>query len=84
MRGDAPSISAVMPEGVLSSAHETTALPPRRRKAPMMACSLHWAAVGQGAPRSFRKAKRRVPAIANLIPAMRKGGRVSTATRIPR
>jgi hypothetical protein len=30
------------------------------------------------------KVNRRLPAIANLIPAIRNGGSVSTATRIPR
>ena len=50
----------------------------------MMALTRHWWAVGQAAPRSFRKTKRTVPAMRKRAAAMRKGGIVSMATRMPR
>ena len=50
----------------------------------MTALARHWWAVGHGAPRRRRNAKSAPPARRKRAAAMRKGGIVSTATRMPR
>ena len=75
-------ISAVMPEGTLCSAQETSPLPPKSRKKPEIKASRHWCALGQTAPRSLRKVISITPAIAKRSAAMAKGGMDSTLTRM--
>ena len=82
--GPTPMSSAVRPDGTNCSAQTTQPLPPSRRKPPITVLARHWWAVGVGAPRSFKKAKSKPPATRKRALAMRKGGIVSTATRIPR
>jgi len=49
-----------------------------------MVLSLHWVSVGHEAPRICRKLKRMIPETKKRKPAIRKGGIVSTATRMPK
>ena len=82
--GVAPTSRAAMPEGMRCSAHTTPPLPPSSRKRPITAADFQFARVGAGSPLHRRQAYRTTPEIRKRAEAIRKGGMLSIAKRMPR
>src|SRR5204862_1156887 len=75
---------AVSPDGTRVSAQTTAPLPPSRRSPPTTVAAPQLRFVGRGAPRQRDQAYRIAPATRKRAAAIRCGGMVSIAKRIPR
>ena len=76
--------TAASPLDTHCSANVTPPLPAPSSKQPTTADAAHCARVGAGAPRTRKKTYSVLPAIRNRRPAIRNGGKLLSAIRIPR
>jgi len=83
--GTDATTSAVTPEGTVRSARTTSPFPPRSRKRPTVADpAISRNVARSGSPRSTNHRQIRIPAVRKRIPALRSGGKLSTANAIAR
>jgi hypothetical protein len=77
--GTDPISSAATPEATFCSAQESMPLPPNKSNNPIAVADSHCLRVGAGSPDARRHRYKMEPAIRKRVPAIRKGGMVSTA-----